>query len=107
MALAVLNGERVLGYAEQWRSLARDWARLAGKEHNAQAASLRHAAQMALYAAYEAEQLLRARDRWRPRPAAAAVPRRPGPVVMGPVSLAGQRPRLGWAYSTRIAGRRG
>ena len=105
MALAVLNGGRVRGYAEQWRSLARGWVRLAGKEHNPQAAKLRHAAQMALYAAYEAEQLLRASDCWSPRPVAAAVPRRIQCFnAMGPVSLAGQRPRVSARYSTRIAG---
>jgi hypothetical protein len=100
MALAVLNAERIRGYAEHWRSLARGWARLAGKENTSHARHLRHAAQMALYGAFEAERLLRVSDDWTaPAMPAADVPRRHGPIgyvaALGPVALAGQRPRSG------------
>jgi hypothetical protein len=59
--LAVLDAERLLDYADHWRTLAREWADTAGKGHDPNATKLRHMAQMALYAAYEAEQLLKAR----------------------------------------------
>jgi hypothetical protein len=129
MGLAVLNTERVIGYAEHWRSLARGWTRMAGKAHDPHSAKLRHAAQMALYAAYEAEQLLKscraipyeAHEQTPaavpalliPEPVAAVLkppPLRHGPLgyfgPMGPVSLAGQRPRSG-PYSGRQAARFG
>jgi len=123
VGLAVLNAERVLDYADHWRSLARGWVHLAGKEVSPRAAKLRHAAQMALYAAYEAEQLLKAcravpSEAHEQATAVAALlipepvepPFRHGPLThfgpMGPVLLAGQRPRSG-PYSGRRAARFG
>jgi hypothetical protein len=109
MGLAVLNAERVWGYADQWRSLARGWARLAGNEHGPRAAKLRHAAQMALYAAHEAEQLLKTCwadglattpipapapvARMLPKPVVASAERqRHGPIgYLGPIALAGRK----------------
>ena len=109
MGVGVLDTERVLDYADRWRMLARGWARMAGKEGSAHATKLRHSAQMALYAAYEAEQLLRAR-RQRSDRTVPPLPRRHGPIrylaAIGPVSLAGQRSRTG-PYSGRRAARLG
>ena len=69
MGLVVLNASRVRDYADCWRALAREWAERAGTDHNPKAARLRHMAQMALYAAHEAEQLLaRAEQRSRSGP---------------------------------------
>lgn len=106
----VLDTERVLEYADRWRMLARGWARMAGKEDSPHATRLRHSAQMALFAAFEAEQLFRARDHRPKQPASVAAPRRHGPIrydaAMGPVSLAGQRSRSG-PYAGRRAARLG
>jgi len=120
MGAAILDDERVLRYAHDWRSLAYEWARRAAKEQNPHAAMLRHAAQMALYAAYEAEQLLKSRsagERAQPpatcrssEPARGGDRRRHGPIrhsaMPGPVALAGQRPRSG-PYSGRRTSRLG
>ena len=110
MGVGVLDTERVLDYADRWRMLARGWARMAGKEDSAHATNLRHSAQMALYAAYEAEQLLRARRQRSDRTVPPALLRRHGPIrcpiALGPVSLAGQRSRSG-PYSGRRTARLG
>ena len=125
--VTLLDAERVLGYADRWRSLACEWAHLAGKEQSPHATKLRHAAQMALYAVHEAEQLLKARcaEPLEVCGVPASVPALPiaiersdpsverlrhGPLgyvmAIGPVSLAGQRPRSG-PYSGRRASRLG
>src|SRR5260370_42515198 len=59
--LAVLDPERLLDYADRWRMLARCWARMAGKRSDPFAVRLRKTAQTALYAACEAEELLKVR----------------------------------------------
>jgi hypothetical protein len=119
--VAAIDAERLLDYADQWRTLARGWADTAGKDHNPGATKLRHMAQMALYAAYEAEQLLKARCdaplevrvpvprpllRIMPEPLVSESRLRHGPLgyfaPMGPLVLAGQRPRRG-PYSMRRA----
>ena len=120
MGVGVLSNEQVRDYSELWRSLARQWADRAGKRSDPHAVRLRQMAQMALYAAYEAERLLHAREhRFRgaaPTPVAAvtsappatAEPLRHDPVAYaaawGPVSLAGRRARSG-PYSGRRAAR--
>jgi hypothetical protein len=118
MGSAVFDDDRLSRYADQWRSLARAWTRRAKEEQNPHAATLRHAAQMALYAAYEAERLLRSRSatgrvpvsRRRSEPTLAGAGRRHDPIrygaLPGPVALAGQRPRSG-PYSGRQASRLG
>jgi hypothetical protein len=56
--LVVLNAEQLMDYARAWRSLAREWAARAGKNSNSHGSNPRHMAQMALYAAHEAEKLV-------------------------------------------------
>ena len=58
----LLSAERLLEYAETWRTLARSWTRLAERQHPRLADKLRRTAQAALYAANEAEELVKHRD---------------------------------------------
>jgi len=121
MGVRVLDTERVLDYADYWRRLAQRWAQMAGNETSPHAERLRHAAQMALFAAHEAEQLVRSRVAGGcvPMPVIHSAPeptrvrggtRRHGPLRLstmpGPVALAGQRPRSG-PYSGRRTSRLG
>jgi hypothetical protein len=80
-------------------------AGLAGKEDNPRATKLRHVAQIAPFAACEAEQLL---SQVTAEPPLTAEPLRHGPLgyvmSIGPVSLAGQRSRSG-PYAGRRASR--
>jgi hypothetical protein len=62
-ALAALNLERLLAYADTWRRYAHDWteqSKTCAPEH---VEPLRTRAQLALFAAHEADELLKLRER--------------------------------------------
>ena len=54
----VLDPWKLQTYALQWRSLARQWTRLARNESTDRAVQLRRSAQRALYAAFEIDRFL-------------------------------------------------
>ena len=63
-ALTILNPERVRDFADTWRRLAREWAersKVCGDFERAE--QLRTRAQIALYGAHEADELLKRCDR--------------------------------------------
>ena len=56
--LEILDAERVRGFADAWRQLAREWAeRAKACEDSERAEQLRTRAQIALYGAHEADEL--------------------------------------------------
>ena len=59
--LAVLKPERLLEYAATWRQLADFWKWLGADRQGERGARLRRAAQAALYAANEIDELLKRR----------------------------------------------
>ena len=58
-ALAALSPERLLDYADAWRRLAADWVQRAKDCEPGNVEPLRTRAQLALYAAHEADELFR------------------------------------------------
>ena len=62
-ALATLNPERLLAYADMWRRLAAEWTERAKDCERHMVEPLRTRAQLALYAAHEADGLFKIRER--------------------------------------------
>ena len=62
-ALATLNPERLLAYADTWRRYAREWTEQSKTCEPKQVEPLRTRAQLALFAAYEADELFKRRMR--------------------------------------------
>jgi hypothetical protein len=58
-ALATLNPERLLAYADTWRRYARDWTEQSKTCEPKQVEPLRTRAQLALFAVYEADELFK------------------------------------------------
>ena len=62
-ALAMLNPERLLALADSWRRLAHQWTEQSKECAPEWAEPLRTRAQLALYAAHEADELFKHRQR--------------------------------------------
>jgi len=62
-ALAVLSPERLLDYADTWRRYAREWTDQSATCAPERVEMLRTRAQLALFAAYEADRLFERRMR--------------------------------------------